>query len=59
MHIDGEPIHAEKEIVIQTIPAGLHVIAPREGAGVQPVLRPIEDIQLFFREFFQRFEFLK
>ena len=59
MHIDGEPIHSEKEIVIQTIPAGLHVIAPHEGTGIQPVQRPIEDIQLFFREFFQRFEFLK
>ena len=59
MHIDGEPLHSDKEIVIQTIPAGLHVFAPREGSGVQPIQRPIEDIQLFFREFFQRFEFLK
>ena len=59
MHIDGEPIHSGKEIVIQTIPAGLHVIVPEEGAGVQPIQRPIEDIQLFFREFFQRFELMK
>ena len=59
MHIDGEPFHAEEEIVIQTIPAGLHVIAPQESAKVQPIQRPVEDIQLFFREFFQRFEFLK
>jgi len=59
MHIDGEPIHSGKEIVIQTIPAGLHVLAPQEGTGVQPLQRPIEDFQMFFREFFQRFEFLK
>ncbi len=59
MHIDGEPLHSGKEIVIQTIPAGLRVIAPREGTEVQPIQRPIEDIQLFFREFFQRFEILK
>ena len=27
MHIDGDPVYSEKEIVIQTIPAGLSVIA--------------------------------
>ena len=27
MHIDGDPVHIEKEIIIQTIPAGLSVIA--------------------------------
>jgi len=38
MHIDGEPIYSEKEIVVQTIPAGLNVIAPQERTEIQPVL---------------------
>ena len=59
MHVDGEPVYSGKEILIGIIPSGLNVIAPVEGAQVLPIQRPIEDIQLFFREFFQRFEFLK
>ena len=55
MHIDGEPIYAGKEIAIETIPAGLHVIAPVESAKVQPMHRPIEDMQLFFRDLVLRF----
>ena len=56
MHIDGDPIHAEKEIIIETIPAGLHVIVPEESAKVQPIQRPVEDIQLFFRDLFHLFD---
>ena len=59
MHVDGEPIYSGKEIEIETIPGGLHVIAPEKGAKILPVQRPIEDIQLFFREFFQRLELMK
>ena len=54
MHIDGDPIHAGKEITVETIPSGLHVIAPEKGMKIQPIQRPIEDVQLFFRELFQR-----
>ncbi len=56
MHIDGEPIHTGTEIIIETIPSGLHVIVPEESAKVQPIQRPIEDIQLFFRDLFHRFD---
>jgi YegS/Rv2252/BmrU family lipid kinase len=59
MHIDGEPIHAGKEIRIETMPSGLHVIVPKDGAKVQPILRPIEDVQLFFRDLIDRFGILK
>ena len=59
MHIDGDPIFSGEEIIIETIPAGLNVIVPEKGTEVQPIQRPIEDVQLFLREFFQRFDFLK
>ena len=59
MHIDGEPIHSGKEILIETISAGLNVITSKASSQILPIQRPIEDIQLFFREFFQRFDLLK
>jgi len=58
MHVDGEPVYSGKEILVEIIPSGLNIITPKEGTQVLPIQRPIEDIQLFFREFFQRFEFL-
>ncbi|MCL2649814.1 MAG: diacylglycerol kinase family lipid kinase [Candidatus Azobacteroides sp.] len=59
MHIDGDPTYAGKEIVIETIPLGLRVIAPEESAKIQPIQRPMEDVQLFFRELVHRFDKLK
>jgi YegS/Rv2252/BmrU family lipid kinase len=59
MHVDGEPLYAGTEIFIETIPGGLNVIAPPNAPKTQPFQNQIEDIQLFFREFFQRFDILR
>ncbi len=59
MHIDGEPVHAGKDISIQTIPSGLHVITPEKGSEMLPIQSQIEDVQLFFREILHRIDILK
>jgi YegS/Rv2252/BmrU family lipid kinase len=59
MHVDGEPLYAGTEISIETIPAGLQVIAPANANKTPTIQSQIEDIQLFFREFFQRLEIMK
>jgi YegS/Rv2252/BmrU family lipid kinase len=60
MHVDGEPLYAGTEILIETIPAGLQVIAPLMKANKTPSIQSqIEDIQLFFREFFQRLDIMR
>jgi YegS/Rv2252/BmrU family lipid kinase len=59
MHVDGEPLYAGTEISIETIPAGLQVIAPSKANKAPSIQSQVEDIQLFFREFFQRLEIMK
>jgi YegS/Rv2252/BmrU family lipid kinase len=52
MHVDGEPLQAGAEIFLEIIPEGLHVITPL-STKKQLIPNPLENIQLFFREFFQ------
>lgn len=44
MHVDGEPVDAGKEIRVEIIPKGLHVLAPKKKKNAK---RPVENDPIF------------